>query len=116
LYVTALRLEPSPPLRGQDIGFYPTFLNATGATQTYRWRVYIYRPDNFRNSFGETSVGQTTIPVDTSEQKAFGTWKVTGGGCEDFVARVGWIDTDNRITHFAMPDGQLFEYRFPMCQ
>jgi len=115
LYVSALRLEPGPT-RGVDIGFYPMFLNTTGGIQTYRVKVYLYRPENMRNSFGETSAGPITIPVGSTEQKVLGAWKLGGGGgCEDFVARVGWLDDQNRITFFDAPTGGTFESRFPVC-
>ncbi|MDE3088726.1 MAG: zinc ribbon domain-containing protein [Chloroflexota bacterium] len=114
LYVSALRLDPGPK-RGVDITFYPTFLNTTGGTQSYRVKVYLYRAENLRNSFGETSPAPTTIPVGLTEQKA-GSWKLGSGGCEDFIARVGWIDDQNRITFFNAPVGGTFELRFPMCQ
>jgi len=92
------------------------FLNTTGGTQTYRVKVYVYRPDNMRNSYGETSTGSITIPVGSTEQKAAGSWKLGGGGgCEDFVARVGWIDDQNRITYFNAPEGGTFESRFSVC-
>ncbi len=115
LYVTGVRLEPGPQ-RGVDIGFYPMFLNTTGGTQTYRVKVYLYRAENMRNSYGETSTGSITIPVGSTEQKGAGSWKLGGGGgCEDFVARVGWIDDQNRITYFNAPAGGTFESRFSVC-
>ncbi len=77
LYVASVRLNPGPK-RGVDIGFNPMFLNTTGGTQNYRVKVYIYRPDNLRNSFGETSAGIIMIPVGTSEQSVRdrGNWVV----------------------------------------
>ena len=115
LYVSALRLEPGPQ-RGMDIAFYPMFLNTTGGMQPYRVKVYLYRAENMRNSFGETSVGAVAIPVGATEQKAAGSWKLGSGGCEDFIARVGWLDDQNRVTFFNAPAGGTFELRFPMCQ
>jgi hypothetical protein len=116
VYVAKLRLEPSPPMRRQDVGFYPTFLNTTGSTQSYRWLVYVYRPDNFRHSFGETPKITTDISVGSSEQRAEGTWKLTGGGdCEDFVARVAWLDQERRVFPFNQPEGQVFELPFRVC-
>jgi hypothetical protein len=115
LYVSALRMEPGPQ-RGVDIAFYPMFLNTTGGIQSYRVKVYLYRAENLRNSFGETSAAPIAIPVGMTEQKALGSWKLSGGGgCEDFIARVGWIDEQNRITFFNAPGSGTFESRFPVC-
>ena len=111
-----MRLEPAEPHRREDVGFYPTFLNATGAEQRYRWAVYIFRPDNMRHSFGETPKFLPTIPIGTGEQKALGTWKLTGGGeCENFLARVEWTTDDNQRIPFPRPDGSVFELPFSIC-
>ena len=116
LYVTSLRFEPAPPKRGQDIGFYTTFLNTAAGDQNTRWLVYVYRPDNFRNSFGETSTAPITVPRGQLELKALGGWKLGGGGgCEDFVARVAIKDNNNQVTFLNQTDGQMFESRFSVC-
>lgn len=115
-YVTNLRLEPSAPKRREDVTFHVTFLNAAGADRSYRWLVYIYRPDNFRHAFGETPKSVTTIPPGSLEQRAAGTWKLTGGGdCENFIARVAWIDENNQPIPFSMPEGRVFEFPFSVC-
>jgi hypothetical protein len=116
LYVTGLRFEPAPPKRGQDIGFYATFLNTATGEQNTRWTVYVYRADNLRNSFGETTATLTTIPVGQKEQKVLGSWKLSGGGeCENFIARVGWKNENNQTIIFNKPDGSLFEQPFTVC-
>ncbi len=116
LYVTNLRLEPAEPHRRDEVGFYPTFLNATGAEQHYRWAVYIFHPENMRKSFGETSKFVPTIPIGTGEQKTLGTWKLgVGSDCEDFLARVQWSNEDNQLTPFYKPDGSIFELFYRVC-
>jgi len=115
LYVTQLRTEPPVPRAGQEVGFYVTFLNTAGGTQNYRWLVYIYKADNLRTSFGETSAQATSIPVGSVEQKALGVWKVGIGICGDFVARVAWLDANNKATTFNKPDGSLFELPMNTC-
>jgi hypothetical protein len=115
LYVIGLRLEPSPPKRAQDVGFYPTFLNTTGATLTYRWLVYIWKRDNLKHSFGETPSNVTSVPVGAQEQKAAGVWKPGVGGCEDFLARVAWLDENKQPVPFKQPDGQVFDLWFTVC-
>jgi tetratricopeptide (TPR) repeat protein len=115
LYVTNLRLEPPVPGRAQDVSFLATFLNTTGATQNYRWLVYIYKAENLRNTFGETASIATSIPVGAAEQKALGTWRTSVGGCDNFIARVVWLDENRKATPFNRPDGQVFELAFKVC-
>jgi hypothetical protein len=111
-----LRLEPPSPKRREDVGFYPTFLNSTGSEQTFRWLVYIYRADDLRHSFGETPKSAAPLPVGAVEQRANGTWRLTGGGeCENFIARVAWINQDNQAITFTKPDGQMYELPFSVC-
>jgi hypothetical protein len=115
LYVTNVRLEPPIPGPGEDAFFYVTFLNTGTGTANYRWLVYIYKPDNAKNSFGETSKVLTSMPIGISEHKV-GTWKVTRGACGAYFARVAWIDDANVATVFNSPNGQIFELAFNMCQ
>lgn len=98
------------------MGFYPTFLNTTGSEQCYRWLVYIYRTDNLRHSFGETPKSTVPFPIGAVEQRANGTWKLTGGGeCENLIARVAWINQDNQPIPFTKSDGQVYELPFTVC-
>lgn len=116
LYVTNLRIDPNPPLRGVDLFFYPSFLNATGTVQNFRWLVYIYRAGNLTTSFSETTAGLFAIPTGNSTLKSIGSWKIAlGGPCENFVARVAWFDENNKAINFTKPDGQVFEHAFTVC-
>jgi len=106
VYAVSIRVDPAAPKRMQFVGFFVTFLNTTGAPQTYRWRIRIYEPDK-RNSFGDTAPATHTIAVGTSELPAEANWRVTGpGDCMSFFARVFWIDPGSRQeTEFTKPDG-----------
>ncbi len=116
VYVMNLRLEPPSPKRREEIGFYPTFLNTTGSEQSYRWLVYIYRTDNLGHAFGETPKSTVPFPIGAVEQRANGTWKLTGGGeCENFIARLAWINQDNQPIPFTKSDGQAYELPFTVC-
>jgi len=116
VYVTALRTDPNPPLRGTDIYFYPTFLNTTGTLQNYRWNVYLYRPDNLTTRFGEATRVDSPIPVPGGEFKSGGAWKIpVGGPCENFVARVVFFDQNNQAHAFPKPDGTLFQKDLTIC-
>lgn len=116
LYVTDLRTDPNPPLRGTDITFSATFLNTTGVVQNYRWIVYIYRPDNLTRSLNETTRTETSLAVGNTQAKSLGMWKIpVGGPCEDFVARVAFFDQQNQAVPFMKPDGQVFQKEMRVC-
>ena len=116
LYVTNLRTDPNPPLRGSDINFYVTFLNATGVVQNYKWIAYLYRTDNPANRFGETTRTDSSIPVGGGEFKSLGSFKIpVGGPCEDYTVRINFFDQDNKPIQFAKPDGQPFQKDIHIC-
>jgi hypothetical protein len=114
VYVTAIRTNPSPPVRRQDVSFIVRFVNATNLPAAYRAVVYIYRPDQ-SNSFGETPALGFSAPRGTSEVE-IGVWRLTGpGGCENFIVRVGWLDDIKHITLFTRTDGKIFEQPITVC-
>jgi hypothetical protein len=116
LYVTNLRTDPNPPLRGTDLIFYPTFLNTTGTLQNYRWNVFLYRPDNLTTRFGEATRTDTSIPINGGEFRSVGGWKIPiGGPCENFVARVVFFDQNNQALPFPKPDGTVFQKDLTVC-
>jgi len=116
LFVTDLRTDPNPPTRGSDLYFYPAFSNTTGTNQNYRWLVYVYRSDNPATAFGQTSALQTAFPAGASEQRSLGSWKLAlGGPCEDYVARVTWLDQNNKPNQFTRPNGTPFEKNMTIC-
>jgi hypothetical protein len=115
LFVTDLRIQPAP-VRGFDLTFFPTFINTKGDVMTFKWRVFIYKADNLNTSYSETSYLTTGFPANPGEVKSDGTWKLTlGGPCENFIARVGWLDSENKIQFFMKPDGKTFEKPFAVC-
>jgi hypothetical protein len=115
VYVTRIRPEPPSPPPATDTSFWVTFLNTTGSSPRYKWKVYIYKPDNLRNSFGETSAVTIDIPAGSTEQNV-GMWRITAGACGDYLARVGWLDDNNQITFFTRTDGQVYEFAFATCR
>ncbi|GEM_PF-4277856 len=116
LYVTDLRTTPDPPVRNTPLTFYATFNNTASGDQNLRWLVYIYKASNMSVSHGETSSILTTFAPGTSEKRALGYWMAgPGGPCENFVARVGWLDVNNQPVMFAKPDGKVFEKLFTVC-
>ena len=116
LFMINLRIDPNPPTRGSELVFSATFVNTTGTAQNYRWLVYIYRPDNPNNPFGQTTPLLTGVPVGTNEFKGAGTWKIgLGGPCENFLARPAWLDQNNKPFNFTRPDGTPFEKSFTVC-
>ena len=116
LYITSLDIVPDPPTRGSNLLFYSTFANTTGSPQTFRWIVYIYRTDNPNTSFGETTITSSSVAVGAHTEESLGYWKLPlGGPCENFIARVDWMDQNNKTTPFLKPDGQVFEKQFTVC-
>lgn len=116
LYVTDLLTQPSPAKRGQNTAFYATFLNATGVVVKLRWVVFIFKPDNSRNAFGQSTALFGEIPVGQSQIKSVDNWKLNiVTVCEDYVARVAWYDGDNRMSYFTAPGGWTFEKPFQVC-
>jgi hypothetical protein len=116
LYATSLDMVPDPPMRGVDLEFYATFANTTGTVQTFRWIVYLYRSDNPTKSYGETTATNSSIPLGAQTQKSLGYWKLPlGGPCEDFTARVAWIDQNNQSAPFLRPDGKIDERAITVC-
>ena len=116
LFVTDLRTDPNPPTRGSDLTFYPTFSNTTGTVQNYTWIVYVYNPDDPVRRIGETTSTQTGFPPAVSEQRSLGSWKLAlGGPCQDVVARVDWLDQNNKASHFTKPDGLPFQKNMTIC-
>ncbi len=114
VYAIGMRTDPSPPKRRDEIIFYPLLLNTTGSIASYRVVVYIYRPDQ-TNRMGESFSNPVTLPVGQSEQVAGG-WRLTGpGGCEDLIARVGWLDDLRRFTQFTRTTGQAYEQTITVC-
>ncbi len=102
----SIRVDPPAPKPGQNVTFFVTFLNTTGAPQGYRWRIRIYNPDNMRNSFGDTATLNTTIPVGTSEQASDNGWALRGASdCGTFIARAWVVDPNTKQeTEFLKPD------------
>ncbi len=104
VYATAIRVTPAAPKRNQPVTFYVTFLNTTGAPQTYRWRVIIFPPEG-KNAKGDTAFLDSTIPVGTSELASPDNWTIRGPGpCEDYIARVFWLDENKQPVEFLKPD------------
>ncbi|MDE3088470.1 MAG: hypothetical protein KGJ80_03665 [Chloroflexota bacterium] len=116
LYVTTLDVSPDPPTRGTNLEFVATFANTTGVVQNFRWLVYIYRSDNLNTAFGQTSATTSSMPLGANPFKSLGFWKLSlGGPCENFIARVAWLDPDNRTTPFLRPDGHVLEKNLTVC-
>lgn len=115
LFVTDLRIQPSP-VRGTPLTFFPKFVNTLGTPMTFTWRVYIYRANDMSRSYSETTFIKTDFSTAPGEVQSLGTWTLPlGGPCENFVARVGWLDPENKVQFFMQPDGKIFEKPFTVC-
>jgi len=76
LYITALRYEPSYPVRNEPVNFYITMLNRVGVEQNYPLCVEVYLPDK-EKPLGTTDCNVVTIPTGVSEIPV-GFWIGTG--------------------------------------
>ena len=115
IFVLDLRTEPDPPMRGADLNFYVTFANTIGSPQNYKWNVYLYKPGE-QKSYGEATITTTTVSIGINEFKLLGSWKLPlGGPCEDFVARVGWFDSENKLKFFVRFENLVFEKPLRVC-
>ncbi len=115
VFVMDLRTDPNPPTRGAELNFYVTFANTIGSPQNFKWNVYIYKPGE-PNSYGETTITNTTVSIGINEYKSLGSWKLPlGGPCEDFVVRVSWFDHENKLKPFVRFENQVFEQPIRVC-
>jgi hypothetical protein len=115
VYVTRLRVSPAQPKRGELVTFTATFVNSTGAPQTYKWLVQIYDATT-NKGFGNTAVQSVTVPVGTHDIAAASNWKVTGGGpCLPFYAQAQFQDENKNRHPFASTGGGVVSYNFQVC-
>ena len=105
VWATSIRLDTTEPKRKQFITFFVTFLNTTGGSHDYRWRVRLFYSDSPTRGFGDTTPVSTSIPVGQSEQASANNWSVLGpGDCLGLIARVFWLDASKIETEFLKPD------------
>ena len=115
IYVTAIKIDPTPVLSDQPPTFTVTFVNTLTQTQSYRWFVKIYLPDQ-PQSFGETSKETSDIVLKTSQVRSTSDWKTRElSQCNPMIARVFWIDQDNQVKEFLKPDGSNPATGFNLC-
>lgn len=109
VFATAIRLSPAQPVGGPDyVTFHVTFNNTSGKTQSLKWYVKIWSPDNATQSFGETALQVTDIPAGTSEVASAANWRTNPLTCMPFTARVYWVNSDVNFgnpNEFKKPDG-----------
>lgn len=117
LFVTGIRLSPEKPGRNTDVSFYATFANTTNTVQNFTWRVYIFKSDTLDRSNSETTFTGTSFPAGSGEYKSQGVFRYgySPNQCDDFIARVGWADQNNKITFFTDTTGKMSEKPFSVC-
>ncbi len=115
VFVTAIKIDPTPAKSNEPPQFTVTFLNTTGKPQTYRWFVKIYAP-NQPQSFGETSREDSAIAPNTSQLKSTSDWKTTTVlECMPLIARVFWVDQNNQVIEFMKLNGSSPATGFNVC-
>jgi hypothetical protein len=76
LYVTALRFDPTFPVKNTPIAFFATLVNTTGKAQHYPVCAEIFRPGE-KKSFGISNCENMTLVPGTAEV-FIGSWVATG--------------------------------------
>ncbi len=115
VFVTAIKIDPTPAKSNEPPQFTVTFLNTTGKPQTYRWFVKIYAP-NQPQSFGETSREDSVIAPNTSPLKSMSDWKTTAVlECMSLIARVFWVDPSNQVIELMKLNGSSPATGFNVC-
>lgn len=115
VFVTTLKIDPTPAKSNEAPLFTVTFLNTTGQPQAYRWFVKVYLPGQ-PQSFGETSRMDSDLPPNTPWVKSVSDWKtISLLQCTFFIARVFWADQNNQVTEFMRPDGSSPAAGFNVC-
>jgi hypothetical protein len=119
LFVTDVKLAPTDnPMHNQAVDFTVAFKNTADRELTFPWKVYIYKLDNMNISNNETTKLTTSFPAGAAgDYPSLGSFKygATGNTCDAFSTRVGWLDENNKINFFMMPDGKMFEKPFSIC-
>ena len=106
VWAVSIRVEPSKPKNNQPVTFFVTFLNKTGTPQGFRWRIRIFEPDSPKNSKGDTTPLDNTIPVGITELASSDNWTIHGpAGCQQYLARVFSVDPSTKQeTEYIKPD------------
>lgn len=116
LFVTGIRTDPAVIKQKQEVTFYVTFLNTTGANQVYHWLVFVY-PKGQSLSIGETSDDRESLFAPGSvEEASINTWKIgPGQPCTDFVAEVHWTHPNGSKPAFTFVSGQTAALPLKVC-
>ncbi|MDE3088958.1 MAG: hypothetical protein KGJ80_06210 [Chloroflexota bacterium] len=115
VFVSAIKIDPTPAKSNESPQFTVTFLNTTGKPQTYRWFVKVYMKDQ-PQSFGETSKIESAITPKTSQVKASSDWKtLVVTDCLFVIARVFWVDENNQVHEFLKSDATNPATGFSVC-
>jgi hypothetical protein len=115
IFVSAIKIDPTPARSNDFPQFTVTFLNTTGQPQTYRWFIKVYMPDQ-PQSFGETSKIESVLAPKTSAVRAFSDWKTTVVlNCLFFIGRVFWVDENNQVHEFLKSNATSPATGFYVC-
>ncbi|MBI5030959.1 MAG: hypothetical protein HZB51_10560 [Chloroflexi bacterium] len=116
VFVTAIKITPSPVRSNEPPVFTVTFQNTTGKALNYRWFVKLYLQDQ-PQSFGETAKLDSVIAPQLSSSAAPSNWKtlVVFPECMFLIARVFWLDESNQVIEFMKPNGTSPATGFYVC-
>lgn len=116
LSISALRYDPTYPVKNTPIMFYATITNKTGKEQYYPICAEIFRPDD-KKSIGITNCENLTMVPGTAEV-AIGSWIATGiKECIPLRAHTVLREADEDDIRLVVPkaDGSDLWVNFNMC-
>jgi hypothetical protein len=101
VYVTNIETIPPKVNLGDTIGFKVSFLNTIGSTQTYNWRVQVYRCpeqcEDFKHSHGETLYMNSNLATGTSVLSTSQNIDLRAGISCDLIAIANYVDPVNQL-------------------
>ncbi len=121
VFVTQVQFNPSQPGLNEQIGFRVGVLNTTGTGQTIRWMVKVFQcgsdpcvSDDFKTSFGESTVVETTIPPGASVVETPQHWSSNGSPCT-YVATPYFFDSNGGLVPLLTQGGTPIYQVFRLC-
>lgn len=117
VYVRSLQVSPNPARRRDSVMYTATFLNTTGQTQSFNWRIVVFDPNKpGRNKdWGQSNVvGIDVRPGQSASYISYVT-VTNNGGCIPLQAVAGWQRRDNARMFFPNTDGNPLVASFQVC-
>ncbi len=117
VYVTGLHISPTPGQRREPMTFTATFVNTTGGTVYYHWRIVLLDPNKQgRNKdWGESPLTDVGVAPGVNQYSITYTPVSNRGGCITLQAKPAWRRNDNARIFFNDPLGGVVTVNFQVC-